>query len=795
MKKTVLLTLLLCCTILAQAAFVQRMPVIKMQPNGDTLHCFVTGDEYYQRLHDGLNYTIVRNPSTGYYVYADRQWTSDRSDWQLVPTPLVAGRSNPVDAQLMPGLAESPATVARLHKRFDIPEQYRMPESKSPKEITNHGTINNIVIFIRFADDSAITTPFSTINSMFNDSSAEAVSMHNYFWRASYSQLRIPTHFYPTPSADTILSYQDIFPRSYYMPYDSVNTNGYTEDQRADREFSLLERAVNYINANSPVPTDLNIDYNNDGFVDNICFVIKGTYTGWSDLLWPHKWGIYDRYVTINGKRVYTFNLQLEGSGSHYFSTSTFCHEMFHTLGAPDLYHYYAYTHVTGVGQWDLMCSNTTPPQHMGVFMKMRYGRWVDSIPEITEAGTYTLHSVGDSLGQNICYRIQAGDPSQWYFLEYRDNRELFEEGLPGRGLVIYRADTRYNGNANFDAETTFDEYYLFRPGATDDTTNGYTAQAFFNASSGRDAFTPNTDPFPWLTGNVIDTTLYITDISDGDETITFTYTPHKPQAPACDDSCTITVEMRDQYGDTWNGSYLRFETLDGIPEATLAMGDGRIWETRSVTLCDRPHRLIFYYGSYPEECSVTITLADGTTWYDGYPYEDFYEAEMETPCGVPTYHLSVASNYELCTVTGEGDYAEGTDVPISATAAEGYRFIGWHDGNYDPTETSPVIHDSNPNRTITIASDTMFTAIFEPTQGFNNDYTMGTLQLIPRQGAIFIQGIEGKDAEVYDVIGRLIATLPASGHPTGSATVAVPASGLYIVRTHNGECRKITVF
>ena len=61
----------------------------------------------------------------------------------------------------------------------------------------------------------------------------------------------------------------------------------------------------------------------NDGYVDNICFIVKGTYTGWNDLLWPHKWSLYDRNVYINGKRVYTFNLQLEGSGSHYFSTST----------------------------------------------------------------------------------------------------------------------------------------------------------------------------------------------------------------------------------------------------------------------------------------------------------------------------------------------------------------------------------------------------------------------------------------------------------------------------------------
>lgn len=499
-----------------------NMPTARIQPNGDTVHLFVSGDEYYHRLHDADGFTIVQNPRSGYWVYADTVHTgTDR--WEVVATNHIVGVVNPVTVGLHPNLGVDRETWLEKQHYFDIPKGvFSSPKTSG----TNHGTLNNIVVFIRFSDESEISTPFSTIDAMFNDSSATATSMYSYFKKVSYNKIFIPTHYYPAPNGNNVVSFQDTLPRSYYMPYDATtNTNGYQDDtERRNREFGLIERAVDYVNANCPVPTTLNLDMDNDNMVDNICFVVKGTYTGWSDLLWPHKWSLYDRTVYINGKRVYTFNLQLEGSGSHYFSSSTFCHEMFHSLGAPDLYRYEVGTDVSGVGSWDLMCSNTTPPQHMSAYMKWKYGNWLDSIPEITVPGTYTLHSLGDDSYDNCCYKIAAQEPNQWYVLEYRDNTERFEVALPGKGLLIFRVDDRFDGNAGYDGVNVFDEVYLFRPGALNDSTNGTLAQAYFSGSTARTSFTPNTNPYPWLTENVIDTTIAITNISVPGETISFTY-------------------------------------------------------------------------------------------------------------------------------------------------------------------------------------------------------------------------------------------------------------------------------
>ncbi len=736
MKKIIFAFLIFCFQLSiitdANAAPVRNMPVKRLQPNGDTLNCFISGDEYYHRLHDANGYTIVQSPSTGWYVYADRQWDDSHSDWEVVATNHIVGTVEPSTLGIDNNIVASPSTVAAKYKKWEIPTQY-LPNalangnSSSSKAISsrNRGIINNVVIFIRFSDDDEIATPYSTIESMFNDSSANSISMHNYFWRASYSQLRIKTYFFPEANGDSIISYQDTEPRSYYMPYNATtNPNGYQDDNsRRMREFDLLQRAVHYVTNNNLIPSDLNLDMDNDDMVDNICFVVKGTYTGWSELLWPHKWSLFDREVYINGKRVYTFNLQLEGSGSHYFSTSTFCHEMFHTLGAPDLYHYENYTDISSVGSWDLMCNNTTPPQHMGMYMKMQYGKWIDTIPEITEAGTYTLNSVGDSIHTlNQCYRIQSADPAQWYMLEYRDNTELFETGLGGSGLLIYRIDSRYGGCANFDGVNYFDEVYIFRPGGSDQFTGGHISQAFFSANAGRTSFSANTDPYPWLTGNVIDTTIEISNISQAGSAISFTYTPHRPVVSDCGDTgCTVTVEMTDYMGDTWNGAYLSFETQDGQQLAATSMGDGTVRETKSLRFCRQPIVVRWYGGVAHSECGFKITLADSSVWKNiGHATESTIIGTINDPCEryiPPQYTITVQSCDTINHVSGGGTFNEGTTISILAQEMDNYTFVGWHDGPYNGPEDDDDITSYEQRRSITVTGDSLITAIFAPLQ------------------------------------------------------------------------------
>lgn len=518
--QTILFIGLLLCANSASAVYVERMPVNQIQPNGDTVHFFVTGDEFYHRYHDADNYTIVQNQA-GYWVYAMATKGGD-----VLPTEYPVNSINPSQIGLIPGISISEKAYQQRRRLWDIPEQYRSTLPKTSGR--NHGDFCNLVIFIRFADDTVYTRSLASVEQMFSDSSRiTSSSVYNYFKRASYNKIFIRTYYAPTPEGNTILSFQSDHPRAYYMPYTENNPIGYTNyDDRTQREFDLLVSAVNWINDSSPVPSSYNLDCDNDGNIDNVNFVVKGSYTGWSDLLWPHKWNLYSHEVYINGKRVNTFNFALEGSGSDYFGSSTFCHEMFHSLSAPDLYHYNTSDNSgTPVGSWDLMATNSKPPQHSLAWIKYKYGNWLDSIPTITTPGVYTLHSVGDSVPGTMALKFPSSHPDQYYVVEYRDNTEIFETTLPGKGLLIYRVDTRFDGNAGYDGTENFNEVWIFRPNSSSDEENGTLPEAYFTPSRNRTEFSPSTNPFPYLSDGTRDMSFCISNISTPGNTCHFRYT------------------------------------------------------------------------------------------------------------------------------------------------------------------------------------------------------------------------------------------------------------------------------
>ena len=51
-------------------AYLENIPANLQQPDATVLNCLLSGDEYYIRLHDENNYTIIQNVEDGYYYYA-----------------------------------------------------------------------------------------------------------------------------------------------------------------------------------------------------------------------------------------------------------------------------------------------------------------------------------------------------------------------------------------------------------------------------------------------------------------------------------------------------------------------------------------------------------------------------------------------------------------------------------------------------------------------------------------------------------------------------------------------------
>ncbi|PWB78986.1 MAG: hypothetical protein C3F08_07640 [Candidatus Methylomirabilota bacterium] len=476
------LAFILLCVSVVDAAYLRNIPVHVKQPDGTVLSCLASGDEFYNWLHDKDGYTILRNPATGFLVYADKV------DGRLVPTEFIAGRT---DARTL----EQAGIRAQV---LDDPKTREMRVAAAANEpivnVPQIGTINNLVVYIRFSDQEEFTELFidGTAES-FGSAVAGANSFRNYFTEVSYSQLTIGSTFYPG-SMPGVFSYQDSYPRAYYMPYDATtNPTGYNGQlERANREHALLRNAVNAISAE--VPAGLNIDGDSDGYVDNIVFVVKGEPTAWSTLLWPHKWSLYTSpYAYINGKLVWTYNFQMETS----LGVGVLCHEMFHSLGAPDLYHYNSsYSYLQPVWAWDLMEWNLDPPEHMGAYMKWKYGHWIAAIPEITASGTYTLNPLTSPT--NNCYKIASPVSSTEYFVvEYRKKTGggTFEGNLYNEGLLVYRINTALTGNANGPP----DEVYIYRPSGTP-TLDGEPGLAPFSANQLRTQINDVTNPSSFLT-------------------------------------------------------------------------------------------------------------------------------------------------------------------------------------------------------------------------------------------------------------------------------------------------------
>lgn len=474
------------------AANFTDLPTEVIQPDGTVLSLYASGDEYANRLHDAEGFTIIQSQSDGYFYYAMR------SGSEPAPSEFRVGSANPRGLGIKPGINISPQ---RYRQKVEFMNSHSRSGARGPQT----GTVNNLVVYIKFSDQTEFTEPRSFYDAKFNATGEDAVSLRNYFHQVSYNQSNYVSHHYPACAPQVNLSYTDSHPRAYYLPFNAVtNPTGYQDYQRTDREHLLLANALNAIA--SQVPASMNIDADNDQYVDNVCFVVRGPHSAWADLLWAHRWALYSQDVYINGKGVWDFTFQPE----NHNDVRTICHEMFHSVGAPDLYHY-DFDGITPAGCWDIMESGNG---HMGMYMKYRYGGWINTIPTIG-AGTYTLNPVTSPI--NNIFRIELSS-TESLVLEYRKRgSDIFEEDIPGSGLLIYRINSAQDGNADGPP----DEVYIYRPGGSQ-TVNGSIFEATFSAQDCRTEFNQYTDPFCFLTYGV-PAAVNIHSISEAQETISFT--------------------------------------------------------------------------------------------------------------------------------------------------------------------------------------------------------------------------------------------------------------------------------
>lgn len=142
-----------------------------------------------------------------------------------------------------------------------------------------------------------------------------------------------------------------------------------------------------------------------------------------------------------------------------------------------------------------------------------------------------------------------------------------------------------------------------------------------------------------------------------------------------------------------------------------------------------------------------SVAAGDSTTTYTAY-------FEVIVP---DSFTVTLDTNGDYGSVSGDGEYEDGTEVEISATADEGYVFDSWSDG------------DTNATRTITVDQDITLTARFALRVTVTiNDVSMGRIQcegLLPELDPLTGDQTGVYSGNVMPNTSKVINAIPAQGY------------------------------
>lgn len=323
----------------------------------------------------------------------------------------------------------------------------------------------------------------------------------------------------------TFYGYQDHNVQDGYVP--SKPLSYYIEDQTQEtqREAELLNEIIEQMNQNMALSdkTVSQLDTNDDGYIDNMTFLIRGNKQYEHNLLWPHQFSIKSR-PTIECKdgslKVKDYMIILSGddenniagsrSGlfSEYVDMGVVAHEYLHLYGFPDMYHNYKYENDEFVsldsserkgdplGQWDIMDNTINDiPQNPLYYTNTTYGPWGEQLNQsitLTESTKQVeLHKLDYTKDETMAAVIKVDSSvnvrgeDEYFMVEYR-KKSGWDEKLPSNGLIVYRinmaanyknpeeAIRKYCSNKDNGKQTYCgnqfgppDEVYIYRPNVT----------------------------------------------------------------------------------------------------------------------------------------------------------------------------------------------------------------------------------------------------------------------------------------------------------------------------------------
>src|SRR5262245_37531160 len=323
------------------------------QPDGTSLTVKGWGDQHHA-VFEALNgYTVVQDPVSGFYEYADVSPDGD----ELVPTgarPRLANaqtlgvargvrvKPEAAKAKAMESAGLPPGTSRWEERRREFKRRLRSLGAPgvgvAPPKRETVGEFVGLCLLIQFPDVPGTMTQ-SQVDDFCNKPGYTGFgnngSVRDYFLEVSGGRLtytNIVTPYYTAKHK-----------RSYY-------TNESIPQPTRARQ--LIKEALTHFQAQGFDFSKLTADNQNYVYATNV-FYAGTRVNNWAKGLWPHSFHLLTPYQLAPGKRSYDYQIT---DMTDELTLGTFCHENGHMIcDFPDLYDYG--NESAGVGAFCLMCA------------------------------------------------------------------------------------------------------------------------------------------------------------------------------------------------------------------------------------------------------------------------------------------------------------------------------------------------------------------------------------------------------------------------------------------------------
>jgi M6 family metalloprotease-like protein len=487
-------------------------PFKVIQPNGLVVTLKINGDPYDAWMSDLDGYTVLRDSTTGFFVYAEPDDIGGLRASQeevvmkrehrypdpvpntvsaaaaiagtgvySVVNPLFAGESvnNPgkksnKQKRLRPlvrdcsgkicgedsdgsratrrlrvrGALRGSLDVGGRDSHLQIPSTYRTLKATT-------GTLRNLVVLLRWSDHANRTLPTqSDIDILMNNDGIHTRcptgSVRDVFLENSYGKLVLES---------TVIDWILMDNTEQYYSNGSRGVSTMIRD--------AIRYALQYLDSNGLVDFSY-FDADGDGMIDSITFIHSGYGAEWGgidvdgqffeDRIWSHKWQLPDNgFVSKDGTTVRDYHISpgLWGTrGSGMGRIGVIAHETGHFLGLPDLYD------VDGGGQgigmyclmansWGFDLSQQYPP-HMSALVKIALG-WINPVEATVGTNQIEAAQVQEPSAPQA-YIVSEGFPDGEFLLIENRQRIGFDSKMPQGGILIWHIDYTTDPSSRFIA-------------------------------------------------------------------------------------------------------------------------------------------------------------------------------------------------------------------------------------------------------------------------------------------------------------------------------------------------------